>query len=55
MKPIDNSELKELLKETPETIATDIIKRNNTQPLFASVDLWRVQKKQRTLGSSTKW
>jgi len=53
--PINKNEMKELLKETKETIATGIIKKIGSNQTFALVDLWRVQKKQKTLGSSTKW
>ena len=53
--PIKQNEMKELLKETKETIAKDIIKNNATPTTFTIIDLWRVQKKKKTLGSSTKW
>ena len=53
--PIDNNELKELLNETKETIATSILKNNSPAATFTQIDLWRVQKKKKTLGSSTKW
>lgn len=53
--PIKQNEMKELLKETKETIAKDIIKNNTTPTTFTIIDLWRVQKKKKTLGSSTKW
>ena len=47
--------MKELLSETKETIATGILKNNKTKRTFAVVDLWNMQKKHKTLGSSTKW
>ncbi|MEP7165395.1 MAG: hypothetical protein ABI741_11915 [Ferruginibacter sp.] len=53
--PIGENELKELLKETKETLATGISKNNASAATFTLLDLWRVQKKQKTLGSSTKW
>lgn len=42
--PMSKSDLKELLKETKETIATDV----KNQRSFSVVDLWNVQKRQRT-------
>ena len=49
--PINEKELKELCTETKETI----YKNNLTNSTFAVVDLWRMQKKHKTLGSSTRW
>jgi len=53
--PVIKEEIKELLKETKETIAADILKNNGPDSTFTVVDLWRMQKKHKTLGSSTKW
>jgi len=53
--PMNETEKKELLKETKETIATDLLKKNGTNKTFGVLDLWRMQKRQKTLGSSTKW
>ena len=53
--PIDNNGLNELLIETKETIATGALKNNGPATTFTLIDLWRVQKKKKTLGSSTKW
>lgn len=53
--PIDKKEMKEFFTETNETIATGNLKNNVSASTFAMVDLWRVQKKKKTLGSSTKW
>ena len=47
--------MKEVLKETKETITKDVIVNNNTTKSFTILDLWRVQKLKKTLGSSTKW
>ncbi len=52
---MNEKEMKELLSETKETIATGILKNNKTKRTFAVVDLWNMQKKHKTLGSSTKW
>ena len=50
---INKKDMKELLKETKETIAVDVdvaISVNNTRS-FGVVDLWNVQKRQRTTAS----
>ncbi|CAN5820247.1 hypothetical protein BH11BAC4_BH11BAC4_25180 [soil metagenome] len=47
--------VKELFKETKETLATELMKDKAANSTFTVVDLWRTQKKQKTLGSSTKW
>jgi hypothetical protein len=45
--PMSKSDLKGLLKETKETVATDV-KVDGNQRSFGVVDLWNVQKRQRT-------
>ncbi len=47
--------MKEIIKETKETIAKGTIVNTNTTKSFTILDLWRVQKLKKTLGSSTKW
>lgn len=49
--PINKEELKELLKETKETIAVDAKNDRIINRSFGVVDLWNVQKKQRTTTS----
>ena len=49
--PINKEELKELLKETKETIAVDAKTDGIVIRSFGVVDLWNVQKKQRTTTS----
>ena len=49
--PINKKDLKELLKETKETIAVDVKIDGNNNRSFGVVDLWNVQKKQRTTAS----
>ena len=49
--PINKKDLKELLKETKETIAVDAKTEGNHNRSFGAVDLWNVQKKQRTTAS----
>jgi hypothetical protein len=46
---INQKDLKELLKETKETLAVDVKIDGNRS--FGAVDLWNVQKKQRTTTS----
>ncbi len=51
--PISKKDMKELLKETKETIAVDVdvtTSGSNTRS-FGVVDLWNVQKRQRTTAS----
>ena len=45
--PLNKKDLKELLKETKETVAVDV-KSESDKPSFSVVDLWNVQKRQRT-------
>ena len=45
--PLNKKDLKELLKETKETVAVDV-KSESDNPSFSVVDLWNVQKRQRT-------
>ncbi|MGG9963702.1 MULTISPECIES: hypothetical protein [Ferruginibacter] len=49
--PINKKDLKELLKETKETIAVDVRIDGNNNRSFGVVDLWNVQKRQRTTAS----
>ncbi len=49
-KPVNKEDLKELLKETKETLAVDVTTGDNA-PSFTVVDLWNVQKRQRTTAS----
>jgi len=54
IQPINKDEMNELLKETEEKIATGFTKKTGSGT-FGIVDLWRMQKKHKTLGSSTRW
>ena len=49
--PINEKEMKESCNETKEIIG----KKNGFNSTFAAVDLWRMQKKHKTLGSSVRW
>ncbi len=51
--PINKKELKELLKETKETIAINV-KIDGNNPVFGAIDLWNVQRKQRTSASMSR-
>ena len=44
---LNKEDLKELLKETKETLAADV-KAEENNPSFGVVDLWNVHKRQRT-------
>ncbi|MBP6024967.1 hypothetical protein [Ferruginibacter sp.] len=48
--PINKKDLKELLKETKETLAVDA-KTDGNNRSFGVVDLWNAQKRQRTTAS----
>lgn len=39
---LSNSEMKDLIKITKETIAFELVQLN--QPIFTSADLWNIQK-----------
>ena len=52
--PINKKDLKELLKETKETIAVDVKIDGNNNRSFGLVDLWNVQKRQRTTASKMR-
>ena len=48
--PINKKDLKDLLNETKETLATDV-KISGSQRSFGILDLWYLQKRQRTASS----
>ncbi len=41
--------------ETKEIASKDIQKKTSNAHTFGMIDLWRLHKKHKTLGSSTKW
>lgn len=51
---IENDQLKELLKETKESVATDV-KQEESNRSFGSIDLWNLQKRQRTSIEMRRW
>ena len=53
--PINKDEMKELLKETKETLAVNVLKSQEANPTFGSVDLWRVRKNHRRMASMRRW
>ncbi|MBS1733983.1 MAG: hypothetical protein JST02_11865 [Bacteroidetes bacterium] len=52
---VNREAMKELLDETKETLAPEFLKEKRSNHSFSVVDLWRMQKKHKTLGSSTRW
>ena len=52
--PIKNEELKGILKETKETVATDV-KQEGLNRTFGSIDMWNRQKRQRTSLEMRRW
>lgn len=42
--PINKEELKELFKETKETLAIDHLKKMNEKSSFRTIDLWKIRK-----------
>lgn len=53
-KPVNKKDLEELLRETKETLATDLEIVANTRA-FGLVDLWNAQKRQKTTASRRRW
>ena len=50
----EDDKLKELLKETNETVATDV-KQEDFNRSFGTVDMWNRQKRQRTSLQMRRW
>lgn len=53
--PVNKDEMKELLKETKETLAVHALKNMTGNREFGSVDLWRVRKNHRTMVSMRRF
>ena len=53
-KPINKKDLEELLKETKETLAVEMKSEANHR-IFGLVDLWNVQKRQKTTSPVRRW
>ncbi len=53
--PLNKEQMKELTKETKETLATNLVENVTNQRTFGSVDLWNSRKNQRTMVSMRKW
>jgi len=51
--PVSKKDHKELLHETRETLAVDV--KNYSSKTFSHLDLWNVQKRQRTGTSMRRW
>ncbi len=52
--PVNKSEQKESLRETEETLATDV-KITDTDRSFGTVDMWNLRKRQRTTLQMRRW
>jgi hypothetical protein len=53
--PINKEQMKELTKETKETLASNVIITPVGNRAFGSVDLWNSRKNQRTSTSMRRW
>jgi hypothetical protein len=51
---ISKKELKDLTKETKETLAIDVT-TDGSKKVFGAIDLWNLQKRQRTSTSMRRW
>ncbi len=49
--PINKNEMRDLMKETKETLAADVIRQSHEHRTFSTVDLWNARKNQRTMAS----
>ena len=52
--PINQEDLKELLKETKETVATHVGQEDSDRT-FGAIDMWNLQKRQRTSLKMRRW
>ena len=55
VKPINKEQMKELTRETKETLASHAFQTDEGNRLFGSVDLWNARKQQRTMASMRRW
>jgi hypothetical protein len=53
--PINKEKMKELTKETKETLAAHALQTAEGNRSFGSVDLWNARKQQRTMASMRRW
>lgn len=53
--PINKEQMKELTKDTKETLAAHAIHTEEGNRSFGSVDLWKARKQQRTMTSMRRW
>ena len=53
--PINKEQMKELTKETKETLAAHALQNDEGNRSFGSVDLWNARKQQRTMASMRRW
>lgn len=52
--PINQEDLKELLKETKETVATHV-RQEDSDRTFGAIDMWNLHKKHRTSINMRRW
>ena len=55
VKPINKEQMKELTRETKETLAAHALQTEEGNRSFGSVDLWNARKQQRTMASMRRW
>ncbi len=53
--PMNKEQMKELTRETKETLAKNVITTSASNRAFGSVDLWNSRKNQRTTTSMRRW
>ena len=53
--PINKEQMKELTKQTKETLAVHALQNDEGNRSFGSVDLWNARKQQRTMASMRRW
>ena len=53
--PINKEQMKELTRETKETLAVHALHTDEGNRSFGSVDLWNARKQQRTMVSKRRW
>ena len=53
--PINKQQMKELTKETKETLAAHVLKQPQNHRNFGSVDLWNSRRNYRTMNSMRRF
>ena len=55
LKPINKQQMKDLTKETKETIAANVLKQPQNHRTFSSVDLWNTRRNFRSMTSMRRF